>query len=370
MGADPPLGRRDVGPYDRCVSTAPAALQPVYLIQGEDRAKIERAVQRLVTRVRADGGMDPDRFRAPDDAAQDVAMACATLSFGGTRLVICLDVDEWRAADVEPLLEYLVDPNPQTVLALVAARAPAQKLTQAVQKAGQVLAYGMPAKANRREQREWFARHLAAEVQRFGASIGDRAAGQVVDLLGGVTDETKSWLALALSQEAAKLAAASGGEPIERELVELMVVGHPDAPAYALADALARGDRDAFETLADAAARGDSRTSPTALQFSATRHFRAVAAVQDAEGGPEAASSVGGLHGFPAQRAAEHASLMPRRSAATVVARLAQLEIDLRVSAFARLGRSPGDGGAFCWEIALLDCLSAARSGEPTATRR
>ena len=103
-------------------------LDPVYLLWGEDRTKIETALRRLIARVEREGGMAPERFSAPDTAAGDIVGSCQSLSFGGSRLVIVTDLDAWKAADAEPIVDYLTSPNPSTCLALVGAKSPPQRL--------------------------------------------------------------------------------------------------------------------------------------------------------------------------------------------------------------------------------------------------
>ena len=340
-------------------------LDPVYLLWGEDRTKIETALRRLIARVEREGGMSPERIGAADAAAKDIVSSCESLSFGGTRLVIVFDIDAWKAADAEPLVDYLATPNPSTCLALVCGKSPPQRLTQAVQAVGSVLHYGMPVKASRAEQRRWFVTHLVSEVTAAGGRISERTAGEVVDRLGGVTDDTKTWLAPALSTEATKLAAFCGTDPIDTAAIEALVVAHPDAPAYELTDALSRGDRRAtYQTLANAADQQDSRSGAAALQWSATRHFRGVAAAQEI--GPSAGTGdvtrLAGISGYPAQRIVEQGATLRPGVGATILARLAQLELDLRVSSVLRLGRSRDDGERFAWERAAADSISARDS--------
>ena len=61
-------------------------LKPVYVIWGEDRATIDRALARLIARVQREGGMAPERT-----ALMSISRACwvmvsglsSTMSFGG-----------------------------------------------------------------------------------------------------------------------------------------------------------------------------------------------------------------------------------------------------------------------------------------------
>jgi hypothetical protein len=68
-----------------------------------------------------------------------------------------------------------------------------------------------------------------------------------------------------------------------------------------------------------------------------------------------------GLKGYPAQKAVEHARQVAPGIGDRCVSRLATLELDLRVSAFADLGRSGDDGRRFVLELAARDLLGLVR---------
>lgn len=331
-------------------------LQPVYCIWGEDRGKIDRAVRRLQDRVRADGGMPPDTFDAAIDACEDVAAACETLSFGGVRLVVVANVDAWRADGVGALVDYLNAPNPATCLALVGATSPTPKLLAQVDAAGDVLHYGPDPKLKRQDRTKWFVAHVVAECERAGGKMPTAVARTVVQRIGED--------AVALTNEAIKLASAAGGTPVDADLVEQLVVVHPDAKAYELADAItANQRRRVFDILADLAG-GDHPAEPIVIQTGLTRHFRAVAVAQ-ALGPAATGEQVGemtGVKGYPATKAIEQARALPDGAAERCVARLAALELDLRVSSLAQLGRSSDDGRRFILERAARQLLEITRS--------
>jgi len=337
------------------MSAQPPPLKSAYGIWGEDRGKIDRAIQRLQERVVAEGGMPPDVFDATVDAAADVAAVCQTLSFAGRRLVIVRNAEAWRAGDVQPLLEYLASPIPETCLAVRAASAPTPKLAAALASAGSVLEYGPKPKASRRDRAKWFADHVASECERAGSRLPAALARVIVERVGED--------ALALSQEASKLAAAAGREPIDRELVDALVVAHPEAKSYELADALTSGDRARVFGLLDELATGDSPTEPIVIQMALARHFRAIAVAQALGPGasPDDVGAVTGLRGYPAQKVVEQARALPEGAGDRCVARVAALELDLRVSALTDLGRSSDDGRRFALERAARDLLVAVR---------
>src|SRR5262245_11456597 len=151
---------------------------------GEDRAKVERTVARLVARVAAEGGLPPERLDAATTPADEVVAACEALSFGGARLVLVEGVEEWRGADGAQGAAYLARPNPATCLALVSGGRPAPKLLEAVRAAGEELRWGPDPKAKRAERAKWFAAHAADEAKRVGGSLPAALARELVARVG------------------------------------------------------------------------------------------------------------------------------------------------------------------------------------------
>ena len=337
------------------MSQAREPLGPVYAIWGEDRGKVERALHRLQQRVQTEGGMPPEVSDAAQTPAVEIVAACETLSFGGTRLVIVRGADAWRADDATPLVEYLAAPNPATCLALISDGAVTPKLKAAVEAAGQVLTFGPDPKAKRAERTKWFVDHTVAECHRYGAKLPVAVAREIVRLVGED--------AMSLSHEAAKLASAAAGAPIDKELVAALVVENPEAKAYELADAVVAGNRAKVFDLLDELGVGDKPTDPAVIHSTLSRHFRGIAVAQSL-GDSATSDEVGeatGLKGYPAQKALEHSRAVAEGSGERCVSRLATLELDLRVSAFGDLGRSNDDGRRFVLELAARDLLGLVR---------
>ena len=150
-------------------------LKPAYVIWGEDRATIDRALGRLIARVAREGGMAPERFRAEEYPPEDVVAACEALSFAGVRLVLVEGADAWKADGVGVLLDYLGAANPGTCLALVAGGQLTPKLHAAIAELGGELRYGPDPKAKGRERTQWLVEHFRSEVQRAGGSASGRS---------------------------------------------------------------------------------------------------------------------------------------------------------------------------------------------------
>ncbi len=344
---------------------AETPLEPVYAIWGEDRAKVERALARLVARVENEGGLPAERYDAGETPSSDVVGACEALSLAGTRLVVLEHASELKSADAKPIVDYLVEPNPATCLAIVSSAPPPGPLLEAVKRAGSELVYGPGAKASRRERTAWHVSHVEQEVGRFGAAIAPAAAREVVERV--VVDRPEAHKsganALQLTQEARKLAAASAGQTVDVGMVEALVPAHPDARAYLLSDALLAGSVSDALGLLEELASGDDPVAPIVIQATLARQLRAV--VEACALGPgadvDAVSGATGQSGFPARKTLEQSRAITRDAAERAFARVAALELELRVSAVKELGRSPDDGERLVIEQAARDVIAIVR---------
>lgn len=352
---------------------APEPLKPAYVIWGEDRATIDRAVSRLVARVEREGGLPAERVRADETPAEEVVGMCEALSFAGLRLVLVEGADGWKAADAAALLPYLEAPNPGTCLALVASGQLTPKLHAAVAGLGGELRYGPDPKAKKADRQKWLVEHFRDEVTRSGGSVAPALARAVVERVmvdradarrGGVT-------AMELAREAEKLAAYADGEAISAEMVEALVPRQPDAKVYELADAIVAADAARAYDLLQDLATGDDPVAPIVVQVQLTNRFRTLALAQSLGPGasPEAIGAATGVKGYPARLLAEQARDLPPGVAQRAVARLAALELDLRVSSLRDLGRTREDGERLVLETAARDLLALARGGTPAPGR-
>ena len=324
-----------------------------------------------MARVEREGGLPPERMRAEETPAEDVVAACEALSFAGLRLVIVEGADAWRAPDAAALVAYLDRPNPGTCLALVATAAPTPKLHGRRRRGrGTSCTTGPIPRRSPPSGRSGSSSTCAKEVARAGGSIPPAVARRAVDRVivdrpdarrGGIT-------AMELSREAEKLAAYADGEPITAEMVEALVPRHPDAKTYELSDALVGGRRRA--RLRRAAGPRDRRRPgradrgpgaarqplPPPRRGPGPRRRRLARGGHRGDRGER-------LPGAQARRAGAGDAAGGRAAAA--VARLAELELDLRVSALRDLGRSRDDGERLVLETAARDLLALARGGRP-----
>jgi DNA polymerase-3 subunit delta len=232
---------------------APAELKPVYLIGGTDRAKVDRALQRLRGRVGEDA---VERLSALEIGGPEAIAACNAVGLFATggRVVLVDAVDKWKAADLKALEEYLGSPAPDTVLALVANEpVDGSALAKLCAKHGELLLFVLPKKLP-----EW----VATQLQARGAKADAEACRVLVQLVGDDVHE--------LSGEVDKLATWAGGDTITAADVEALVSARADIPPFALTDAWGRRDvagvLRAFETLLE---RDSGPRSGTLLRLAA-----------------------------------------------------------------------------------------------------
>jgi DNA polymerase-3 subunit delta len=297
-----------------------AGLKPVYLITGDDDAKIDSWRARLRRRAEEEQGPGAlETLDAPPAGPADVAAALATLTFGaGERYLLADGVECWKAGDLEPLERALADMPPGTVLVLIGrGRKVVVRLTKAVEGAGgEIRDYPAP--------KPWeLPRWCVARAQELGLELEPDAAKELVARVGARQQR--------LARELEKLAIAI--HPDTRaglEEVERLAAGDPAAQAYDLADALVTGDVAASLALAERLA---GREDPTRLAFPLVRRLRDVhraAELLDA-GLPEA--KVAGELGMPpwlAKRTVAHARKADREALERAICAFADLEVETR----------------------------------------
>ena len=117
---------------------AVADLKPIYLISGEDDAKIDEWRARLRRRAEGELGAGGLELFDPKTATpEDVVAALATLTFGeGRRYLLVDDAGAWKAPALEPLTDALKGMPADVLLVLIVRGKPLKSLVSAVEKAG------------------------------------------------------------------------------------------------------------------------------------------------------------------------------------------------------------------------------------------
>ena len=222
-------------------------LKPVYLITGGDRPKIQRALRRLRSRI---GEAAVEMLSAEDASGEDAVAACNSMGLlgGGRRLVIIEGVERWKVADVKTVAEYLADPAPDTVLALVAAEVKKDSaLGKACAKAGEILTYDVP----KRRLGDW----VSTQFKERGVQVDAEAARVLVEIVGENPEELASEVA--------------GADPVGVREIEQLAAGCAEVPGYELTDAWGRRDLagalTACQTLLERSGDPVSRTVPALI---------------------------------------------------------------------------------------------------------
>ncbi len=227
-----------------------AELKPVYLVCGDDDAKIDAWRTRL--RRRAEDELGPgglEVFDARADGPEPVVAALATLTFAtGTRYLLAEDVAAWKAADLRPLITALESMPPDVVLVLIVRGKPLSGLVKAVEAAGgEVHDYAAP--------KPWeLPKWAIARARELGLRLDPEAAKSLVAIVGSGQQR--------LLREIEKLALALHPEVTARvEHVEQIAAGETTPKVYDLADALVAGDLEATMLLAEELTAQEERPS-------------------------------------------------------------------------------------------------------------
>lgn len=306
-------------------------LQPVYLITGTDRPKVETALARLRRHFEEEA---IERVSAQAATGADVVALCNSGSLlGDRRLVIVEGVDgspgserrlvnAWKVAEVDAVVDYLRDPAPGTVLALVGEDVKKDApLRKAVDKAGQVLEYSVV----KRARSQWVG-------QRFkdrGVRAEPEACALLLQLVG--EDDLHG-----LASEIDKIALWAQGEPVgESEILEL-AAPQAEAPIFELTDAW--GMRDTGRTIAaserifDRDEKGRRDTAPRLAGALGNYLARLRQLKRLSAEGVNAREAAGRLKMNPyyAQKVAGHAENFSDEELDDATVRLAELDLALK----------------------------------------
>jgi DNA polymerase-3 subunit delta len=240
-----------------------AELKPVYLISGDDDAKIDAWRGRV--RARAERELGPgglEQFDGKADGASAVAASLATLTFAeGTRYLLAEPVEGWKADEIAELEPALAAMPPDTVLVLIArGKAPA-KLAKAVEKAGgEVRDYGAP--------KPWeLPKWVVARARDEGLAMDPEAAKQLIQTVGSRQQQ------LQREVEKLRIALHPAAHATAADVDELSA-GEATAQVYDLADSIVAADLPAALALAEQLRAGDE--APGKLTYALVRRLRDV----------------------------------------------------------------------------------------------
>lgn len=304
-----------------------AGLKPVYLVHGDDDAKIDAWRTRFRRRADEEGGPGSlETFHAATVAPDAVAGALMALTFAtGTRYLLADGVEAWKAGELEPLEPALAEMPPDTVLLLVSRGKALARLVKAVEKGGgEVREFGAPKPW---EMPKWAAER-AAEA---GLRLDQEAAKALVAAVG--TGQQR------LAREVEKLAIAAYPQTqLTADQVEQLAAGDTAPAVYDLADALVAGDVQRTLALAEDIARTGER--PGKLTYPIVRRLREVHRASELLAAGVAEGEVAKQMRIPpwaAKRIVAKAKKAHRDALERAICTFADLEVELRGGADAGL---------------------------------
>jgi DNA polymerase-3 subunit delta len=297
-----------------------AELKPVYLVHGDDDARID--AWRLRLRRRAEAERGPGALESFDGAVSspdEVAASLLALTFDtGTRYLLVDDASTWKAAQLGPLEAALKEPPPDTVLVLIVRGKPLKQLVKLVETAGGEIREEAAPKPW--ELPKWVAERAREE----GLQLDSEAAKTLIALAGPGQQR--------LAREVEKLALAV--HPAGRassEDVERLAAADAAPQAYELADAIAAGDLEAAMSLAEELeSHGEP---PGRLMFPVVRRLRDVQrAATLLEAGVSEQEAAKALKAPPwlAKKTVSRAKKADRASLERALCVMAELEVELR----------------------------------------
>ncbi len=337
-------------------------LVPIHIVRGSDEILLAEAVQTLVADL---VGTDDRSLILDEYAGADYELAAAVDAaqtpplFTDRRIVVMRQAGRFsKAADVGPLVQYLADPLPTSVIVLVWEIAPGQQRLSAIPKklAEAVTASGgkvtvTDVASGRGARDDWWSDQLSASA----VSLDGRAVTLLRDHIGEDFGEVPALLR--------RLEAAyDAGANVTVDQLQPFLGGAGSVPPWELTDTIDRGDaRGAIDALHRMLGSGERH--PLQIMASLQSHYLRIAKLDGAGARNERdAATALGIKGstFPARKALDVSSTLGREGTKRAITLLAEADLTLR-------------GGGVAWPGELvLEVLVArlARLGGKRPARR
>jgi len=211
------------------------ALKPAYLIHGDDHGRIAERRARLRALAESESGTGGVEVLEGDAATpEQAAAALQAMTFAlGRRFVIVEGVERWKAGDLEPLVQALQPPPPDTTIAFFAreesrAKAP-DGLHELVKQAGGDIAAEQTVKPW--ELPKW----VAARGRELGLEFDRGAASALIRHVGDRQQR--------LVRELEKMELELGpGATVTEQTVDDLAATSAERKVWTLADAIVAGD--------------------------------------------------------------------------------------------------------------------------------
>jgi DNA polymerase-3 subunit delta len=208
--------------------------RPVYVLDGDERALLEDFLAALKDAAVPPASRDFnfEAFVGRETTVARVLDSASTLpAFAQRRMVVVTQADK-LFAESAPLIAYLAEPSPTTVLVFVGEQFDGRtKVYQAAKKSGAAIRFSRP------QPREMPA-IVRARAQRRGLKIEPDAVRMVVDAVGadiGAVDHSLELLDLYRGEE---------DRPIDADDVATVIFAVKEESVFELVDAIGGGDRE------------------------------------------------------------------------------------------------------------------------------
>lgn len=260
-------------------------LDPVYAFHGAERHLLAQCLDLLRSAVVGAGtgpALNEELFDLKETGSASVVNAARTLPmFAKRMLVIARGLDQVKAEALDPLVAYAQDPNPSTVLVLVADKPDKVdgrlKAFQTLKKLGYLHEF---ARLRDHELPRW----VQAEAARQGVVVSADGARALAEAAGPDLGR----LAQALGQLALFTASGDGPREIQRSDVEALIPESRERQVFELTRALAEGQKDKALSLVGQLLR--DREPPLLIQGALLRQLRQIWRAKEllASGAPRA----------------------------------------------------------------------------------
>ena len=241
-----------VTPDEAIAEAAAGKLRPVYLILGEERLLVDRALHALREATQKGGiaGFNEDKFTAGESQIGAVLGACRMLPMmAPRRFVMVRGLDRWEkkegedeapakpappgkkarpeASPLDELADYTKDPPPSTVLVLVSPKLHGQRRLVTAAKKGGFLVSCEPLSRDA----------LPGWIDRAARDKGHRMAPEVRDLLAEIAGPELGYVADAVERLSLYVGA---GQPITEDAVAAVVTRVRQSSVWELIDEVGR----------------------------------------------------------------------------------------------------------------------------------
>ncbi len=304
-------------------------LKPVYLIHGADEYLLDKAVDRLASRLAEVADLDYNLTLLGGDrtSGDEIVVAANQLPFmSDRRLVIVRDVDRLAADELAIVVDYATNPNPATTLVLVALKiARNTRIYKAVDALGGVAEYKAPAKRDYpKTVVEMFADH--------GKRAGLDAAEALVQAVG--------YDLRRLSTEVGKVVAYTGEQTtLSRAEVEQVMFTTAPTSVWDFLDALGTRDRKgAMRLLSGLLAEGETAHAVLPRAVARVRELISVRALIDrGEGSVASVSRVLGRPDWQVRNLPKQAARFTDRELRVALQSAAAADAEMKTSRDPRL---------------------------------